>query len=295
MTIAFAGDVHTADPVDPTDPAYAGAFQQLREADVAMVNLETAVATSGTPADKRFLFRADPAILDKLASWGVDLVTMANNHALDYGRDGLEETLLARDDANLGVLGVGRTADQALSPAQITVRGSTITFLAAKLDDDPTADPTAAWAATKTLSGVASASDPAALLAGVERHSDRGAVVVFLHWGIQGNFCPNAEQVDLAAALRRAGADVIIGAHSHTIQSMGQVGDGFVAYGLGNFMWWRQSPKATPDGGVLTVTLDGETVTDARWTPHVRDTDRSAPRARPGQAANSPLATSCQE
>ncbi len=166
VTIAFAGDVHTADPVDPTDPAYAGAFQQLREADVAMVNLETAVATAGTPADKRFLFRADPAILDKLASWGVDLVTMANNHALDYGRDGLEETLLARDDANLGVLGVGRTADQALSPAQITVRGSTITFLAAKLDDDPTADPTAAWAATKTLSGVASASDPAALLAG---------------------------------------------------------------------------------------------------------------------------------
>ena len=68
--------------------------------------------------------------------------------------------------------------------------------------------------------------------------------MVFLHWGVQGDSCPNVDQVELADALRQAGADVIVGAHSHTIQQMGQVGEAFVAYGLGNFMWWRQSAES---------------------------------------------------
>ena len=287
ITVAFAGDVNTVPAVDLTDPAYEAVFAPLRRADVAMVNLESALSTGGTRADKRFVFRAEPGVIDRLGDLGVDVVTMANNHALDYGRDGLEETLDIRADSDqVDIIGVGRTAKDALRAAEVDVRGTTVTFLAAKLDDDPSADPTVDWAATATRSGVASATDPAALMSAVRRASGRGPVVVFMHWGVQLKKCPARSQTELATSLREVGADVVVGAHSHSVQPMGRVDDSFVAYGLGNFVWWWPGR----DGGALTVTLTGEKATDATWQPVERTRSQPVPAAGEATSVAKPLA-----
>ena len=159
-------------------------------------------------------------------------------------------------------------------------------------DDDPTADPTGRWAATDDSAGTADAIDSARLLRAVEE-ADRSAdvVVVYMHWGIQGQRCPNESQRSLAADLVEAGGDIVVGSHTHRLQGDGRMGDGYVAYGLGNYAWYTQSPEATSATGVLTLTVrpapsraGRATVTDATWEP-ARIGANGLPRPMAGSAA----------
>ncbi|GAA1449934.1 hypothetical protein GCM10009641_81240 [Mycobacterium cookii] len=264
MRIAVAGDIHfegvLADRLQDPATALAPAAAALRAADVAVVNLETSVGTGGQPeAGKRFTFSAGRAAFDALAAAGVDVASMANNHALDFGRARLPSTLRAGKDAApaLTVVGIGRTARQAFSPALVDVRGTVVATLAASAaDQDPSADPTRQWAATDQRAGVATALDPSRLLATVRR-TDRRAdvVVVYLHWGVQGQRCPSADQRSLATRLVRAGADIVVGSHAHVVQGDGRLGRGYVAYGLGNFAWYSPGTAATARTGVLTLAV----------------------------------------
>ena len=281
VRIAVAGDVHfegaLAERLDDPDTGLAPAAAVLAAADLAIVNLETSVGTGGRPEPgKRFTFSAGPAAFAALAAAGIDIASMANNHALDFGRGRLPSTLRAARsaadaDPPLSVVGIGRNAEEAFRPALTDVRGTVVATLAASLaDQDPTADPTGRWAAGERRSGVADAIEPARLLAGVRR-ADREAdvVVTYLHWGVQGERCPSGDQRSLAARLVEAGADVVVGTHAHRLQGDGRLGRGYVAYGLGNFAWYSPGPS-----GILTLTVqppprpsDQATVVDADWWP----------------------------
>ena len=300
VRIALAGDVHfegalaarLADPATALGPAPAA----LAAADVAVLNLETSVGTAGRPEPgKRFTFSAGPAALAALAAAGVDVAVQANNHALDFGRARVRSTLraarrAAAADPPLAVVGIGADADEAFTPALTSVDGTVVATLAASLaDQDPTADPTGRWAAGAARSGVADANDPRRLLREVRRVArDADVVVVYLHWGVQGEECPSAAQRDLAARLVAAGADVVAGSHAHVLQGDGRLGEGYVAYGLGNFAWY--SPGRT---GVLTLTVrpprDAKgraRVTRARWWPAQIGTDGLASPLRGAAAAD---------
>ena len=308
VTIAVAGDIHfegvladrLRDPetaLAPTRPVVAA----LAAADVALVNLETSVGTGGRPEPgKRFAFSAGPEALTALAAAGVDVASMANNHALDYGRARLPSTLRAVRAAGTGdrpvsVIGVGRDLDGALRPALTDVDGTIVASLAATVaDQDPTADPTGHWAATSTRGGTADALDPTDLLAAVRR-ADRAAdvVVVYVHWGVQGERCPTADQEELAGRLVTAGADVVVGSHAHRLQGDGRLGEGYVAYGLGNFAWYTPGDEATARTGVLTMTVRppaGRTgrarVTRADWRFGVIGDDGLPSLATGGAAAD---------
>ena len=262
IRIALAGDVHfegvlaarLRDPATALAPASAA----LAAADLAIVNLESSVGTGGRPEPgKRFTFSAGPTAFEALAAAGVDVATMANNHALDFGRARLPSTLRAVEAAAAGtpplsVIGVGRDAEEAFEPALVEVGGTVVATIAASLAaEDPTADPTGHWAATRERSGVADAVDPARLLATVRRANRSADVVVtYLHWGTQGESCPTLAQRRLATRLVDAGADVVAGTHAHVLQGDGQLGNGYVAYGLGNFAWYSPGPT-----GVLTLTV----------------------------------------
>ncbi len=264
VRIAVAGDIHfegvLADRLRDPATALAPAAAALRAADVAVVNLETSVGTGGQPEPgKRFTFSAGPEALDALASAGVDVASMANNHVLDFGRARLPSTLRAAQEVGpaLAVAGIGRTARQAFRPALVEVGGTVVATLAASVaDQDPTADPTGRWAATDERPGVATALDPTRLLATVRRTDRRADVVVaYLHWGVQGQRCPSADQRSLATRLVRAGADVVVGSHAHVVQGDGRLGQGYVAYGLGNFAWYSPGTAATARTGVLTLSV----------------------------------------
>lgn len=291
VTIAVAGDVHFEGPLrerlaDPTT-ALAPVTGALAAADVAVLNLETSLGSGGRPdPTKRFTFQAPPAALDALRAAGVDVASMANNHALDFGTDPLPDLFGALRDArtadpSLQVIGLGRDVRAAFRPALSDVDGTVVATLAATVaDQDPTADPTGAWAATPRSPGTADALDPTRLLDAVRR-ADRAADVVmtYLHWGVQGERCPSGDQRDLAADLVAAGADVVVGSHAHLVQGDGRLGRGYVAYGLGNYAWYTQDP-ASSRTGVLTLTVRPAAertgrarVTEARWTPALIGSD----------------------
>ncbi|WP_116947151.1 CapA family protein [Jiangella endophytica] len=275
VTLAFAGDIHfegtLRQRLDEPATALAPVAAQLGAADLTVVNLETSVGTTGTPEPgKRFTFQTPPAAFTALAAAGVDVVTMANNHAMDYGADGLADTLAARGTTpGLDVVGVGADVAEAFAPAVRDVRGTSVAVIAANVPDDPGADPTDHWAATETAAGVATALDPAPLLAAAGRaRAAADVVVVYLHWGVQGESCPSPSQTALAAALADR-ADIVVGSHTHQLQGAGlaPAHDAYVAYGLGNFVWYTQASEATSTTGVLTLTVDGGAVTTESWAP----------------------------
>ena len=273
ITLAFGGDVHFAGRLEPllADPATALAAlaPHLSSADVTVVNLETAITAGGSPEPKTFHFRAPATAFQALDAAGVDVVTMANNHGVDYGRVGLADTLAAIRTSPIEVVGIGADAASAFAPAVLDVRGTRVAVLGATQVPDRTA---AAWSADDDSPGVASARNPARLLAAV-RDARRTAdvVVVYLHWGTERQGCPDAGQRKITPMLVEAGADVVVGTHAHRVLGggwwSGDQGQAYVDYGLGNFVWWRSNGHDAVTTGVLTLQLDGRRATRADWLP----------------------------
>ena len=271
LTLAFAGDIQFESQLEPRLARPATALAPIRPelaaADLTIANLETAVTTGGRAEDKTYTFRTPPVAFDALAAAGVDVVTMANNHGVDYGPEGLRDTLAAAAKAPLAVIGIGADADQAFAPHVETIKGTRIAVLGASAFPDPT---TRNYPAGPDQAGVAAALDPERLLAQVRAVRDTAdLVVVYLHWGIERVGCPTQEQSSLAHDLAEAGADIVVGSHAHILLGAGRLDgyDTFVSYGLGNFVWPNRNSVREITTGVLTLTVKGRNVTAADWAP----------------------------
>jgi poly-gamma-glutamate capsule biosynthesis protein CapA/YwtB (metallophosphatase superfamily) len=272
VTLAFGGDVHFEGAIGARlarDPAttFGPIAALLRRADLAIVNLETAVTTRGTPAAKDFTFRAPPSAFAALRAAGVDVATMANNHGEDYGPVGLRDSLAAAAAASFPVVGIGEDAAQAFRPRLFTVNGQRVAVIGATQVLD--ANLAAAWSAGDGKPGLASAYQVDRLLAAVRAARQRAdTVVVFLHWGKELTGCPLERQRALAPRLVATGADVVVGSHAHVLLGAGFLDGAYVSYGLGNFVFYS-SGGVTARSGVLTLTVRGRAVTGVRWTPAV--------------------------
>lgn len=269
VTFAFGGDVHFEGGIRARlgnpQTALASIAPVLSAADVAVVNLETAVTERGTPAAKEYLFRAPASALTALAAAGVDTASVANNHGIDYGPEGLADTLAAEQATGFDLIGIGHNATEAYAPHRIDVKGQRIAIIAATqvLDDALIS----AWTATDAQAGLASAKEVDRLLAAVAAaRPDTDTLVVFLHWGIEGQTCPSPAQQTLAQQLVDAGADVVVGSHAHRLMGGGRLGPAMVAYGLGNFVFYNEVGPSG-DSGVLQVTATGREVDAYEWLP----------------------------
>ncbi len=266
VTLAFAGDVNFARRTAPLlrDPATAlGPISSvLKAADFTALNLETAVTSRGTPQPKTYHFRTRPAAFTALRDGGVDLVTMANNHVLDYGRTGLAGTLAAAHAAHFPYVGIGPDAAAAWAPYLTTINGVRIAIIGVS----QVAELASSWVATRTRPGEANAINQQRTLDAV-RAAKRLArvVIVFMHWGTEGEACPDPSQLALAPKLAAAGASIIVGAHAHMLQGSGWLGHTFVAYGMGNFLWWEHSYSTAT--GVLELTLHPQRPLTPRFIP----------------------------
>ncbi len=272
VVFAFGGDVHFEGSLRAQlDSNPGGMFSpiagELGTADVAMVNLETAITEGGSPEPKAYNFRVPASALNALRGGGIDVVTMANNHGVDYGPIGLADTLAAKATGGLPIVGIGNNATEAYAPWQTTVRGQRISVIGASDVIDEQFLST--WAATDTHGGIASAkgADQARLIAAVQaaRH-DADTLVVYLHWGVESTTCPSSRQAELAQALVAAGADIVVGSHAHRVQGGGRLGGAFVDYGLGNFVFYNESGESGRSG-VLTVTATGRDIDTYQWKP----------------------------
>jgi poly-gamma-glutamate capsule biosynthesis protein CapA/YwtB (metallophosphatase superfamily) len=268
VTLAFAGDVNfagrTARLLSDPAAAFGPIASLLRSADFTALNLETAVTGRGVPQPKNYHFRTTPLAFTALRDAGVDLVTMANNHVLDYGPTGLADTMAAAKAARFPYVGIGDNAAAAWAPYVTTIKGVTIAVVGVS----QVAELASSWVATSSRPGEANAIDLSRTLAAV-RAAKRLAkiVIVFMHWGTEGEACPDPAQLSLAPKLAAAGASIIIGAHAHMLQGSGWLGHTFVAYGMGNFLWWERSYSTAT--GILELTLHSGIPLSARFIPAV--------------------------
>ena len=159
------------------------------------------------------------------------------------------------------MIGIGRDAADAFAPYRATIHGERIAIIAASQVIDGAL--ISEWTATDTHAGIASAKNLPRLLAAVRAaRATSDTVIVFLHWGVEGTSCPSALQRTTAAQLVAAGADVVVGSHSHMLEGAGHLGSAFVDYGLGNFAFYTGAAT-----GVLTLTMTGRHVDGYRWIP----------------------------
>ena len=215
---------------------FAAVKDELSGADLAFVNLETPIAPKTDKGSRPFVFNAPPAALAALKDAGVDLVSFANNHVYDQGRDGFAETLSELDASGLTYLGAGRSCADAARFRLVEVKGMKLAFLGAtKLYNDRLNAGPGEPCSFELDEEVVKREVAAARAAGAE------LVFLSVHWGVEYAVAPRQEEIDQAHRLLEAGVDAILGHHAHVLQPVevyqakdGRIG--FVAYSLGNFV-----------------------------------------------------------
>ncbi len=271
--LAAVGDVMLARSLawklenEGPEAPFAAVREILAGADIAVANLECAVGVTGTPAPKAYTFQAPPVAAEALALAGIDLVSLANNHSLDYGPESLAETLALL--AGQGVLSTGAGANRAAAhaPATIEREGLRIAFLAyvgvprERGGYDPSA-----WAATDGAPGVAWLDIPA-MQADIEAAGGSAdLVVVLLHFGLEWELEPSDAQREQARAAIDAGATLVLGSGPHVLQEVEAYGDGLIAYSLGNFVFDGFWDPAN-DSAILLVELTAASVAGHELVP----------------------------
>lgn len=261
VTLAAVGDVMLGRTVgarleaEGAAVAFAGVRDILAAADIAVANLESAVGVSGSPAPKAYTFRAPPVAAEALALAGIDLVSLANNHSLDYGPESLAETRALLAERGILSTGAGPNRSAAHAPAMIAREGLTFAFLA--YVDVPVErggfDPRI-WTATAETPGVAWLDLPAMAEEIAAARHEADLVVVLLHFGLEWELEPSDAQREQARAAIDAGAALVIGSHPHVLQPVEAYGDGLIAYSLGNFVFDGFWDPAN-DSAILLVEL----------------------------------------
>jgi len=247
MTAVFGGDTqfgryergrlkrHSSDtPLDGIADLFAGA-------DLAFVNLENPVSdldaedlvSSPHPAHYTYRLRAPTKVLAGLAQIGIKVVSTANNHAADLGRDGLAMTAAALREAGLAQVGIA--AEHApVGPVEVAAAGGLFelfgatTFVNRPLDRD---------APLALLSLDQIEAELAAKIGALRRAQPEALIIVSLHWGIEGAGSPRARHVRVAHALVDAGANAVVGHHAHVLQPIEIYKQGVIFYSLGNLLF----------------------------------------------------------
>ena len=239
----------------------AGVEPLLSHADLAFVNLESPLSDKGTrQAWKDVTFEGDPRMAPALASAGVDVVTMANNHAMDYGAAALLDTISRLKRVHVAVVGAGVSATAALAPAIIERHGIKVAFLGYS-------DVLPAGYVAGSGPGIAPArSDMTKVIDDIRAAKAKADfVVVAFHWGVEYDQTPNPDQVAEGHAAIDAGADLVMASHPHVLEGVEAYHGGLIAYSLGDFVFEHSSRET---GETVLITTDvSKTQITAKLTP----------------------------
>jgi len=243
------GVAGVADPLSDVTP-------WLRSADLALGNLECVIAEGGTPRPGPYRLRAPSSATAVLRGAGFDIIGLANNHALDYGPEGLAETVARMHEAGIAAVGAGSDSTIAAQPVIREAGGLRLAFLAFNTVADPDDRPGASgW--TRAMWDEAKAASAIAAVRAEAEGQVPLAVIVSIHWGYEYELRPDPAQRDAARAMLDAGADLVIGHHPHVVQGTEVRAAGFVAYSLGNLVFDQQQAD-TRQGLGLRAFFDRE-------------------------------------
>ena len=227
-------------------------FDLMRGFDIFMINNEFTYSTRGEEVDKSYHFRADPSRVENLHALGADIVLLANNHIFDYGEDALLDTLDTLDASGIPYVGAGRDLGEAMRPYCFTVNGRKIAYVAASSAEEYS-ESIATRAASESEAGILACYDPTLFLKAIrEAQEEADYVVASVHWGMEYDSEYYDEQRELAERMVEAGADAVIGTHTHCLQGINFIDGKPVFYSLGNY-WFNEKDLYT---GLAELTLD---------------------------------------
>ncbi len=218
----------------------------FEEVDFRMVNLETPVASSNIHIDKTkaYVFNAKQEELKVLNYLYVDLVFLANNHSMDYGKKGLQETLENLQKSKINFIGAGNNLEEAKRPYVLkSEHGNFYLYSRSAIGESRLfandKKPGAAFFYPKELVEIAS----------TKKNED--IYIASLHWGVEYNPEPTSTQINQAYALIDAGFKIVVGHHPHIPQGIEKYKDGIIVYSLGNFIFGSRNPYITHN--ILTI------------------------------------------
>ena len=234
--------------------------QEMINADMTVINHEFPFSTRGEKApDKQYTFRVEPSYVSALLDMGVDVASLANNHALDYGVDALLDTFATLEAAGIPYVGAGQTKERAEEAIFVEAGGRTVGVLSASR-----VIPVVEWNITNRQPGLFCTYDSTRLVERIkEIEIQCDYVVVFVHWGIERKAYPEEYQRNLAKQYIDAGADLVVGNHSHVPQGIEYYKGVPIVYCLGNFIF---NPNMT-DTYALKAVWDAQGTTSLQVIP----------------------------
>ena len=262
ITIIFAGDVLIAaameqyyDTEGVSRIVSEELLEEMQNADICMVNNEFQFSSRGTPMeDKQFTFQTDPKYVQILLDMGVDIVSLANNHSIDFGTEALQDTFATLDGAGILYAGAGDAKERAEELQIIEVNGQRFGFLAATR-----VIPVSEWNIEYGQPGLFATYDDTRLVECVTAAKEVcDFLTVYVHWGIEREAYPQEYQTTIAKHCFEAGADLIIGAHPHVLQGIEFMDGKPVFYSLGNYVFAQNIARTA----LVKVEIqpDGDTV-----------------------------------
>ena len=262
ITVILVGDIMLDRGVEYMVEKYGGGdfsfsflkiANELNKADVVFGNLEGPISNKGTKVGSIYSFRADPKAIEGLTFAGFNVLSLANNHAFDYGREALEDTFLRLKGAEINYVGAGFDEKEAYSPVIKDIKDTKIGFLAYTNLGPET------WKATKINSGIAwiSENDLEKIKKDIENaKSQADILIISLHSGEEYSFEPTQFQVEFSQAFIDAGANLVVGHHPHVIQRDELYKNGYIFYSLGNFVFDQSFSEETMKGQIIKILIE---------------------------------------
>ncbi len=255
LTLSFAGDCtlgtdenfdydtsFNAQFASVDDPAwfFANVYDIFSNDDLSVVNMEGTLSTSTYREDKTYAFEGDAEFAEVLVDGSIEAASLANNHSFDYGEDSYNDTMTALEDVGIATFGYERIAYFDIENVKIALIGTY------ELDE-----------------GLGIESQ---MVSNIEQAQEQGAqiIIVFAHWGIEGDYVPDDTQVELAHAAIDAGATLVVGSHPHVIQGYEKYNGRYIVYSLGNFCFGGNSNPTDKDCMIFqqTFTVTGNEVAE---------------------------------
>ncbi len=269
VTMFIVGDIlldrGVGERIDTNGPDYPhlNVKNILPKADIVFGNLECPITSTGIPALKRpyYLFKAHPDNADALSKSGFNVLNLANNHSMDYGSEGIMNTIEFLEKSGIKTVGAGKDKHSAHKPLYTEVSGTTIGFLSLS------AFPTEGYVYSDKKPDVAQLDIEA--LAGEVKSAkvNCDVLIVSFHWGTEFENYPTQKQKQAAYISVENGADIVIGHHPHVLQGMEYYMGKPIFYSLGNFVFDNQQPIGTDETIILKVSINNKSIKKLEIAP----------------------------
>jgi gamma-polyglutamate biosynthesis protein CapA len=235
----------------------------FKKSDITVGNLECPITDNGAPILKKgnLIFRGAPSNVPFLYDAGFKIFNLANNHAMDYGSEGISSTIKLLNDKSINTFGGGLNQRDAEKPLYVHTNGVTVGFLGFS------AFPPEGYIYFKNKPDVAHLDEDR--LHSTIMQAKRGCdiLIVMFHFGKEFDFYPSIHQRTVAHIACDSGADIVIGQHPHVLQGIEKYKGKYIFYSLGNFVFDRQIPPGTDQTGILQFSISKKQIRDVSLLP----------------------------